>query len=73
MSKLAMDLTALPPIVPRDPPTRRVNNLVDAFVAQLQWTDKAESGASGAQREDGEKSVELEMRRGQRPIRRRVP
>ncbi|MGE0468182.1 MAG: type IV secretory system conjugative DNA transfer family protein [Nitrospira sp.] len=41
LSKLAMDLTTLPPVVSRDPPTQEdVNNLVDAFVAQLQWTDK---------------------------------
>ncbi len=45
--KLAMDLTTLPPVVPRDPPTvEEVNNLVDAFVAQLQWTDKVDDNVS---------------------------
>ena len=54
ISKLAMDLTTLPPVVPRDPPTLEdVNKLVDAFVAQLQWTDKVETGVSGVEREDG--------------------
>ncbi len=53
LSKLAMNLTTLPPVVPRDPPTvEEVNNLVDAFVAQLQWTDKVEVGVSGVERED---------------------
>lgn len=53
VSKLAMDLTTLPRIVPRDPPTvEEVNNLVDAFVAQLQWTDKAETAVSGGERDD---------------------
>jgi type IV secretion system protein VirD4 len=47
-----MDLTTLPPVVPRDPPTlEEVNGLVDAFVAQLQWTDKAETGGYGAERQ----------------------
>ena len=46
-SKLAMDLTTLPPVVARDPPTLEdVNNLVDAFVAQLQWTDKVDDDIS---------------------------
>ena len=48
LSKLAMDLTALPPVVSRDPPTvEEVNGLVDAFVAQLQWTDKVDDDISG--------------------------
>ncbi len=47
LSKLAMDLTTLPSVVSRDPPTvEEVNNLVDAFVAQLQWTDKADDDIS---------------------------
>jgi len=47
LSKLAMDLTTLPPVVARDPPTlEEVNNLVDAFVAQLQWTDKVDDDIS---------------------------
>ena len=65
VSKLAMDLTALPPVVSRDPPTlEEVNNLVDAFVAQLQWTDKVETGVSGVEREDREASIEQEVRHG---------
>ena len=53
LSKLAMDLTTLPPVVSRDPPTlEEVNSLVDAFVAQLQWTDKAETDVSGVERDD---------------------
>ncbi|MDR4467868.1 MAG: type IV secretory system conjugative DNA transfer family protein [Nitrospira sp.] len=52
-SKLAMDLTTLPPVVSRDPPTPEdVNKLVDAFVAQLQWTDKVETAASAVEQED---------------------
>lgn len=47
LSALAMDLTTLPPVVLRDPPTpEEVNNLVDAFVAQLQWTDKVDDNIS---------------------------
>ncbi|MBX3328661.1 MAG: hypothetical protein KF682_22535, partial [Nitrospira sp.] len=47
LSKLAMNLTTLPPVVSRDPPTpEEVNNLVDAFVAQLQWTDKVDDDIS---------------------------
>ncbi len=47
LSKLAMDLTTLPPVVSRDTPTpEEVNNLVDAFVAQLQWTDKVDNDIS---------------------------
>ena len=47
LSKLAMDLTTLPPIVAHDPPTQEdVNKLVDAFMAQLQWTDKADDDIS---------------------------
>ncbi len=47
LSKLAMDLTTLPPVLPRDPPTQEdVNKLVDAFVAQLQWTDKVDDDIS---------------------------
>jgi hypothetical protein len=41
-----------------------VNNLVDAFVAQLQWTNKVETGANGVEREDGEGSIEQEVRQG---------
>jgi len=53
LSKLAMDLTTLPPVVSRDPPTlEEVNNLVDAFVAQLQWSDKVETAVSAVERED---------------------
>ncbi len=63
VSKLAMDLTTLPPVVSRDPPTvEEVNNLVDAFVAQLQWTDKVEAGVSGVEREDPEISFEPQAR-----------
>lgn len=52
LSKLAMDLTTLPQVVSRDPPTvEDVNNLVDAFVAQLQWTDKVETAVSGVERD----------------------
>jgi type IV secretion system protein VirD4 len=48
-----MDLTTLPPVVPRDPPTAEdVNKLVDAFVAQLQWTEKVETEVSGIERKD---------------------
>lgn len=62
-SKLAMDLTTLPPVVSRDPPTlEEVNNLVDAFVAQLQWTDKVETGVTGVDRENGQVSIEQEVR-----------
>ncbi|MBS0151054.1 MAG: type IV secretory system conjugative DNA transfer family protein [Nitrospira sp.] len=65
VSKLAMDLTTLPPVVPRDPPTlEEVNNLVDAFVAQLQWSDKAETGVGGVEREAGEVSIETKVRQG---------
>ena len=47
LSKLAMDLTTLPSVIPRDLPTiEEVNNLVDAFVAQLQWTDKVDDNIS---------------------------
>lgn len=47
LSNLAMDLTTLPPVLSRDTPTpEEVNNLVDAFVAQLQWTDKLDDGIS---------------------------
>ncbi|HNP82753.1 MAG TPA: type IV secretory system conjugative DNA transfer family protein [Nitrospira sp.] len=47
LSKLAMDLTTLPPVVSRDPPTpEEVNKLVDTFVAQLQWTDKVDDDIS---------------------------
>ena len=47
LSKLAIDLTTLPPVVSRDPPTQEdVNKLVDAFVAQLQWTDKVDDDIS---------------------------
>ena len=47
LSKLAMDLTTLPPVLSRDPPTpEEVNNLVEAFVAQLQWTDKVDDDIS---------------------------
>ncbi len=47
LSKLAMDLTTLPPVVSREPPTlEEVNGLVDAFVAQLQWTDKVDDDIS---------------------------
>ena len=57
-SKLAMDLTTLPPVVPRDPPTAEdVNKLVDAFVAQLQWTDKAETEINRVKRESKERDV----------------
>jgi type IV secretion system protein VirD4 len=42
-----MDLTALPAVLSRDPPTpEEVTNLVDAFVAQLQWTDKVDDDIS---------------------------
>ncbi|NGZ07826.1 MAG: type IV secretory system conjugative DNA transfer family protein [Nitrospira sp. LK70] len=55
LSKLAMDLTTLPPVVPRDSPTpEEVNNLVDAFVAQLQWTDKVDDDISGKMSAVGE-------------------
>jgi type IV secretion system protein VirD4 len=65
VSKLAMDLTTLPPVVPRDPPTlEEVNNLVDAFVSQLQWTDKVETGVGGVEREAGEVSIEKKVRQG---------
>ena len=62
-SKLAMDLTTLPPVVARDPPTlEEVNGLVDAFMAQLQWTNKAETVASAVEREDGQATTEEEIR-----------
>ena len=58
VSKLAMDLTTLPPVVSRDPPTPEdVNKLVDAFVAQLQWTDKIETEISGVKRDSEERDV----------------
>jgi len=58
VSKLAMDLTTLPPVVSRDPPTlEEVNGLVDAFVAQLQWTDKVEMEVGGAERNREERDV----------------
>jgi len=63
VSKLAIDLRALPPVVPCDPPTlEEVNNLVDAFIAQLQWTNKEETAASRVEREDGAMSIEEETR-----------
>ena len=63
VSKLAMDLTALPPVVRRDPPTvEEVNHLVDAFVAQLQWTNKLETAASRVDQKDGKESVDQEVR-----------
>ena len=47
LSKLAMNLTILPSVVSRDPPTQEdVNTLVDAFVAQLQWIDKVDDDIS---------------------------
>ncbi len=47
LSKLAMDLTTLPPVLAHDTPTpEEVNNLVDVFVAQLQWTDKVDDDIS---------------------------
>ncbi len=47
LSALAMDLTTLPPVLSRDPPTQEdVTDLVDAFVAQLQWSDKADDEIS---------------------------
>ncbi len=47
LSKLVMDLTTLPPVVSRDPPTPEdVSDLVDAFIAQLQWTDKVDDDIS---------------------------
>jgi len=65
LSKLAMDLTTLPPVVPRDPPTaEEVNNLVDAFVAQLQWTDRVETAVSGVDREDDPSETMSPMREG---------
>ena len=70
VSKLAMDLTTLPPVVPRDPPTlEEVNKLVDAFVGQLQWTDKVETEAAGVERDEPlEKTSPLrEEEKGQRP------
>lgn len=70
VSKLAMDLTTLPPVVPRDPPTlEEVNKLVDAFVGQLQWTDKVETEAAVAKRDDPfQKTSPLsEEEKGQRP------
>ncbi len=58
LSKLAMDLTTLPPVVSRDPPTQEdVNNLVDAFVAQLQWTDPVETEVGCAERNREERDV----------------
>ncbi len=57
-SKLAMDLTTLPPVVPCDPPTAEdVNKLVDAFVAQLRWADKAETEINRVKRESKERDV----------------
>jgi type IV secretion system protein VirD4 len=65
VSKLAMNLTTLPPVVTRDPPTlEEVNNLVDAFVSQLQWTDKVETGVGGVEREAGEVGIEKKVRQG---------
>ncbi len=55
VSRLAIDPTQLPPVVARDPPAaEEVTSLVDAFFAQLQWTDKAETGLSGAERQASE-------------------
>ncbi len=52
LTKLAMDLTSLPSVVARDPPAaEEVTSLVDAFFAQLQWTDKAEIGIRDAERQ----------------------
>jgi len=52
VSRLAIDLTRLPPVVALDPPAaEEVTSLVDAFFAQLQWTDKTETGVSDAQRQ----------------------
>ncbi|MDI3461852.1 MAG: Coupling protein VirD4, ATPase required for T-DNA transfer [Nitrospira sp.] len=68
VSKLAMDLTTLPPVVARDPPTlEEVNDLVDAFVAQLQWSDKVETGVGGVEREAGEVGIEQKVRQGAGP------
>jgi type IV secretion system protein VirD4 len=45
LSKLTIDSGALPPVVPRDPPAvEDVTQLVDAFFAQLEWTDTAVNG-----------------------------
>ena len=45
---LAIDAGLLPPIVPRDPPTGQdVTQLVDAFFAQLQWTEPDVPTGSG--------------------------
>ncbi len=50
LSTLAMDLSALPPVLPHDPPTGgEVNQLVDAYFAQLDWTDKTEMVTNGVE------------------------
>lgn len=55
VSRLAIDPSQLPPVVARDQPAaEEVTSLVDAFFAQLQWTDKAETGLSGAERQASE-------------------
>ncbi len=69
VTTLAIDLTTLPPVTLRDPPaTEEVTALVDAFFAQLEWTDKAETGLSNAKPEGGEPrqvSTEAQAKRGQ--------
>ncbi len=75
VSRLAIDPTQLPPVVIRDPPaTEEVTSLVDAFFSQLQWTDKAETGvhgterqAPGPQRDERELLEEAPHRLGDRP------
>ena len=53
LSTLAMDLSALPPVLPHDPPAvGEVTQLVDAFFAQLDWTDKKETVVSGVEQAD---------------------
>jgi len=59
VSRLAIDPTHLPPVVARDPPAaEEVTSLVDAFFAQLQWTNKTETGVSDAQRQGHEQQLD---------------
>jgi len=52
VSRLAIDPSQLPPVVARDRPAgEEVTALVDAFFSELEWTDKAETGQSGAERQ----------------------
>ena len=73
LSTLAMDLTSLPPVLPHDPPAvGKVTQLVDAYFAQLDWTDKKETvvnaveqADSGSHRHEGERTRTTTSRQGE--------